>query len=54
MEQPLLPKARLPLRHLLLFGWMPSPLKRLAYRWLLGYRIGRGVKFVLDPREPAT
>lgn len=45
MTRPLLPKARLPLGHLLAFGWMPSPLKRLAYRWLLGYRIGRGVKF---------
>lgn len=27
------------------FGWMPSPLKRLAYRHLLGYRIGKGVTF---------
>src|SRR5712692_3003780 len=44
MVHPLLPKARLPLGHLLLYGWMPSPLKRLAYR-LKGYRIGRGVKF---------
>ena len=38
-------KKRLPLGHLLAFGWMPSPLKRLAYRHLLGYRIGRGVTF---------
>jgi len=45
MPAPLLPKARLPLGHLLLFGWLPSPLKRWAYRWLKGYRIGRGVKF---------
>ena len=45
MGQLLLPKARLPLGHLLAFGWLPSPLKRLAYRWLLGYRIGRGVRF---------
>jgi acetyltransferase-like isoleucine patch superfamily enzyme len=45
MSRPLLPKARLPVGHLLLFGWLPSPLKRLAYRWLLGYRIGRDVKF---------
>lgn len=44
MVHPLLPKARLPLGHLLLYGWMPSPLKRLAYR-LKGYRIGHGVKF---------
>ena len=46
MVHPLLPKARLPLGHLLLYGWMPSPLKRLAYR-LKGYRIGRGVTFGL-------
>ena len=31
--------------HLLVFGWMPSVLKRWAYRALLGYRIGKGVKF---------
>ena len=29
----------------MLFGWMPSPLKRWAYRTVLGYRIGRGVTF---------
>lgn len=40
-------RARLPIVHLLLFGWMPSPLRRLAYRHLLGYRIGRGVRFGL-------
>lgn len=45
MGPSLLPKSRLPLGHLLVFGWMPSVLKRLAYRWLLGYRIGRGVRF---------
>src|SRR5512144_570540 len=45
MTRPLLPRARLRLGHRLACGWMPSPLKRLAYRWLLGYRIGRGVKF---------
>jgi acetyltransferase-like isoleucine patch superfamily enzyme len=45
MARPLLHKPRLPLRHLLLFGWLPSPLKRWAYRALLGYRIGRRVKF---------
>ena len=33
--------------HLLLFGFLPGPLKRWAYRTLLGYRIGRGVKFGL-------
>lgn len=43
MPESLVPKARIPIRHLLLFGWMPSPLKRWAYRALLGYRIGRRV-----------
>jgi len=38
-------KKRLPIGHLIAFGWMPSALKRLAYRHLLGYRIGKGVKF---------
>ena len=36
---------RLPLGHLLAFGWMPSAMKAWAYRSMLGYRIGRGVKF---------
>jgi len=45
MSASLIPKDRIPLKHLLLFGWLPSPLKRLAYRWFLGYRIGKGVKF---------
>src|SRR5437879_13334148 len=44
MARPLLHKARIPFGHLLVFGWLPSPLKKLAYRWLLGYKIGRGVK----------
>jgi acetyltransferase-like isoleucine patch superfamily enzyme len=44
MPETLLPKTRIPLRHLLLFGWLPSPLKILAYRLLLGYRIGRRVR----------
>jgi acetyltransferase-like isoleucine patch superfamily enzyme len=39
----LIPKQRMPWRHLVLFGWMPSLLKVWCYRWLLGYRIGRGV-----------
>ena len=43
--KPLIPKDRIPWRHLALFGWLPSPLKILAYRLLLGYRIGRGVRF---------
>jgi acetyltransferase-like isoleucine patch superfamily enzyme len=37
-------KARLPIRDMILFGFWPSPLKRLIYR-LKGYRIGRGVSF---------
>jgi acetyltransferase-like isoleucine patch superfamily enzyme len=41
----MIPRQRIPLKHLLLFGWMPSPLKKLAYRVLLGYRIGRHVRF---------
>ena len=36
---------RLPLAHLILYGWMPSPLKAWAYRTFRGYRIGRGVRF---------
>ena len=40
-------KKRLPIGHLVVFGWMPSFLKRWAYRALLGYRIGKGVKFAL-------
>jgi acetyltransferase-like isoleucine patch superfamily enzyme len=36
---------RLPLGHLLAFGWMPSAMKAWAYRAMLGYRIGRNVKF---------
>lgn len=43
----MIPKQRLPLKHLLLFGWLPSPIKVWAYRTFLGYRIGRGVKFSL-------
>lgn len=38
-------KKRLPMAHLLLFGWMPSAMKAWAYRSMLGYRVGRGVKF---------
>src|SRR5216684_7389640 len=47
MSRPLLHKPRLPLGHLLVFGWLPSPLKRWAYRTFLGYRIGRRVRFGL-------
>lgn len=44
MPESLLPKTRIPWRHLVLFGWLPSPVKVWAYRWLLGYRIGRAVR----------
>jgi len=44
MPNTLIPKSRIPWRHLILFGWLPSPLKVLAYRLLLGYRIGRHVR----------
>ena len=40
----LIPKQRMPWRHLLLFGWMPGWLKVWCYRSLLGYRIGPGVR----------
>ena len=45
MTQSLVRKARIPWRHLALFGWLPSPIKVLVYRTVLGYRIGRGVRF---------
>ncbi|HXG48581.1 MAG TPA: hypothetical protein VNO52_13210, partial [Methylomirabilota bacterium] len=35
-------KPRLPIRQMLLMGWLPSPLKKFIYR-LKGYQIGRGV-----------
>jgi acetyltransferase-like isoleucine patch superfamily enzyme len=44
-SEPLLPKARIPLKHLLLVGWLPSALKRWVYRTFMKYRIGRGVRF---------
>lgn len=40
----MIPKKRIPFKHLLLFGWMPSALKVWAYRHVLGYHIGRGVR----------
>jgi acetyltransferase-like isoleucine patch superfamily enzyme len=43
----MIPKKRIPIRHLLLFGWMPSPLKVWAYRTLLGYKIGKNVRIEL-------
>ena len=43
----MIPKKRIPIRHLLLFGWMPSVLKVWMYRHVLGYRIGKGVRLEL-------
>jgi len=43
----LIPKARIPIRHLVLFGWLPSLLKVWAYRTFLGYKIGRHVHIAL-------
>ncbi|MEP6692856.1 MAG: hypothetical protein ABJD07_16985, partial [Gemmatimonadaceae bacterium] len=43
MPKQLLPKARIPLAHLVLMGWMPSALKKWVYRHVLGYRIGKRV-----------
>ncbi len=40
-------RTRLPLGHLILFGWMPSALRRVAYRALLGYKVGARVRFAL-------
>ena len=40
----LIPKKRMPWRHLLVFGWMPSFLKCWCYRAFLGYRIGSSVR----------
>jgi acetyltransferase-like isoleucine patch superfamily enzyme len=37
-------KKRLPLKHLALYGWLPSAVKVWAYRTFRGYRIGKGVK----------
>ena len=39
----MIPKKRIPIRHLIVFGWMPSALKVWAYKTFLGYRIGRHV-----------
>src|SRR3954463_14291828 len=37
-------KKRLPIGHLALYGWLPSPIKVWAYRTFRRYRIGKGVK----------
>ena len=47
MPELLVKKKRIPWGHLLLFSWLPSPLKVLVYRTVLGYRIGRRVKLAL-------
>jgi acetyltransferase-like isoleucine patch superfamily enzyme len=40
---PMIRKKRLPIAHLALYGWLPSPIKVWAYRTFRGYRIGKGV-----------
>ena len=45
MARTLVKKDRIPWTHLALFGWLPSALKGLAYRLLLGYQIGNSVQF---------
>jgi acetyltransferase-like isoleucine patch superfamily enzyme len=45
MGELLVPKPRMPWRHLLAFGWMPNSMKLWFYRHLLGYQIGKGVRF---------
>ena len=40
----LIPKERLPLAHMVLYGWLPSGIKIWAYRTFRGYQIGEGVK----------
>ena len=47
MARSLVPKTRIPIRHLLLFGWMPGILKKAAYRAFLGYSIGKNVSLGL-------
>ncbi len=44
MTESLVRKKRIPWRHLILFGWLPSFLKVWAYRTILGYRIGKHVR----------
>lgn len=44
MSDMLVRKKRVPWGHLVLFGWMPSLLKVVTYRLVLGYKIGKGVK----------
>ena len=42
----LIKKTRIPVTHILLIGFLPSPLKKMVYR-LKGYKIGPGVKLSL-------
>ena len=43
MADTLIPQTRLPLGHLVAFGWMPSALRVWVYRTFLKYKIGRNV-----------
>ena len=55
MSRSLLSHERLPIRHLLLYGWLPSVIKIWAYRTFRGYRIGKNVKLsfgsVIEAKE---
>jgi len=42
----LVPKKRFPIKQILLYGFLPSPLKKVVYR-LKGYEIGKNVSFGL-------
>jgi acetyltransferase-like isoleucine patch superfamily enzyme len=42
----LIQKTRLPIKQMLLLGWLPSGLKKMAYRGM-GYRVGKGVHLSL-------
>jgi len=44
MSRSLLSHERVPIRHLLAYGWLPSAVKKWAYRTFRGYRIGKSVK----------
>src|SRR6267142_723262 len=41
----LIKRERIPIRHILTHGWMPSWMKSILYRAVFGYRVGKCVKF---------
>jgi acetyltransferase-like isoleucine patch superfamily enzyme len=44
MSRPLVAHSRIPVGHLILYGWLPSWIKVWVYRTFLGYRIGQHVE----------